>query len=223
MVSDDRHTTIIPFTMAGDYDDAADHIERVIEVVKEAQGQGDYKVLITGQATIAQDNRDLGQEDLKTGEVFGVPIAAVILISVLGALVAAMIPLVLAAVSIVVALGVAALVGQVFQLSFFVENIITMIGLAVGIDYSLFVVSRYREERARGLEKIDAIGRAGATATRAVVFSGMTVVLALIGMLLIPFNIFMSVGAGAIFVVIAAMLASMTLLPALLGLLGDKN
>ena len=222
LVSDDRHTTIIPFSMAGDYDDAADHIERVIEVVKEAQGQGDFKVLITGQATIAQDNRDLGQEDLKTGEVFGVPIAAVILISVLGALVAAMIPLVLAAVSIVVALGVAALVGQVFQLSFFVENIITMIGLAVGIDYSLFVVSRYREERARGLEKIDAIGRAGATATRAVVFSGMTVVLALIGMLLIPFNIFMSVGAGAIFVVIAAMLASMTLLPALLGLLGDK-
>ena len=221
LVSEDRHTTIIPFTMAGDFDDASDHIKKVVEVVSAFQGQADFKVLITGQATAGLDFRELGQEDLKTGEVFGVPIAAVILIAVLGAIVAALVPLILATVSIVVALGVAALVGQAFELSFFVENIITMIGLAVGIDYSLFIVSRYREERARGLEKINAIGRAGATATRAVVFSGMTVVLGLIGMFLIPFNIFMGIGAGAIFVVVAAMLASMTLLPALLGLLGD--
>jgi RND superfamily putative drug exporter len=177
--------------------------------------------LLTGQAAFGLDQREMGQKDLEKGEVFGVPIALVILIVVLGAIVAAVMPLVLAAVSIVVALGVSALVGQAFQLSFFVENIITMIGLAVGIDYSLFVVSRYREERAHGVEKIAAIGRAGATATRAVVFSGMTVVLALIGMLLIPFNIFIGVGAGAILVVMAAMLASLTLLPALLGLLGD--
>jgi RND superfamily putative drug exporter len=221
LVSQDRHTTIIPFTMAGDFDDASEHIKRVVEAVGAARPQGDFKVLVTGRATVGLDFRELGQEDLQTGEVFGVPIAAVILIAVLGAVVAALLPLILAAVSIVVALGVAALVGQAFELSFFVENIITMIGLAVGIDYSLFVVSRYREERARGLEKIDAIGRAGATATRAVVFSGMTVVLGLIGMFLIPFNIFMGIGAGAIFVVLAAMLASMTLLPALLGLLGD--
>jgi RND superfamily putative drug exporter len=221
LVSGDRHTTIIPFTMAGDFDDGSDHIKRVVEVVSAFQGQADFKVLMTGQATAGLDFRELGQEALETGEAFGVPIAAVILIAVLGAVVAALVPLILAAVSIVVALGVAALVGQAFELSFFVENIITMIGLAVGIDYSLFVVSRYREERAGGLEKIDAIGRAGATATRAVVFSGMTVVLGLFGMFLIPFNIFMGIGAGAIFVVLAAMLASMTLLPALLGLFGD--
>ena len=108
------------------------------------------------------------------------------------------------------------------KLSFFVTNMITMIGLAVGIDYSLFVISRYREERSRGLEKVDAIGRAGATATRTVVFSGLTVVLALVGMLLVPFNIFVGLGVGAILVVIAAMLATMTLLPAVLSLLGDK-
>jgi RND superfamily putative drug exporter len=221
LVSGDRHTSIIPFTMAGDFDDGSDHIKRVVEVVSAFQDQAGFKVLMTGQATAGLDFRELGQEDLETGEVFGVPIAAVILIAVLGAVVAALVPLILAAVSIVVALGVAALVGQAFELSFFVENIITMIGLAVGIDYSLFVVSRYREERVRGLGKIDAIGRAGATATRAVVFSGMTVVLGLLGMFLIPFNIFMGIGAGAIFVVVAAMLASMTLLPALLGLLGD--
>ena len=97
-----------------------------------------------------------------------------------------------------------------------------MIGLAVGIDYSLFIVYRYRNERRGGLEKMDAIARAGATASRAVFFSGMTVVLALTGMLLIPMDVFNSLAAGAIFVVSVAVLASLTLLPAVLSLLGDK-
>ena len=221
-VSADRSATLISFVMAGDFDNASDHIEEVVETVEARQGQEGFRVLLTGQATIGLDFREQGQEDLETGEVFGIPIAVVILIVVLGALAAAFIPLLLAIVSIVVALGAAALVAQAFELSFFVRNIITMIGLAVGIDYSLFIVSRYREERAKGLEKLDAISRSGATATRAVVFSGMTVVLALIGMVLVPFNIFISVGAGAIFVVLAAMAGSMTLLPALLGIMGDK-
>jgi len=86
----------------------------------------------------------------------------------------------------------------------------------VGIDYSLFVLSRYREERSQGLDRIDAVDRAGSTAGRAVVFSGMTVVLAFIGMLLIPFYIFISIGLGAIFVVLGAMAAAMTLLPSML-------
>lgn len=100
---------------------------------------------------------------------------------------------IMAIVSILLAVGISALVGTFFELSLFETNIITMIGLAVGIDYSLFVLSRYREERSQGFDKIDAVGRAGSTAGRAVVFSGMTVVLALIGMLLIPFNIFISI------------------------------
>ena len=99
-------------------------------------------------------------------------------------------PILLALVSIVVALGLTALVGRVFELSFFVVNMITMIGLAVGIDYALFVVSRYREERGRGLEKLDAITALGRTASRAVFFSGVTVVFALLGMFLIPTTIF---------------------------------
>ncbi|MDH3190105.1 MAG: MMPL family transporter, partial [Acidimicrobiia bacterium] len=90
------------------------------------------------------------------------------------------------------------------------------------IDYSLCIVSRYREEREKGYEKIEAIGRAGATATRAVFFSGMTVVLALIGMLLVPNTLFRSLGLGAILVVVAAVIASMTLLPAVLSLMGDR-
>ena len=222
LVSEDRRTTLVTFTMFGDFDDASEGIEEVAEVVDKAQEQEDFKVLLTGQAAFSLDQREMGQSDLLKGEAFGFPIAVIILILVLGALVAAAVPTILAIVSIVVALGVAALVGQAFQLSFFVTNIITMIGLAVGIDYSLFVVARYREERARGLEKLDAIARTGTTANRTVLFSGMTVVLALIGMVLIPFNIFISVGAGAIFVVVVAVLAALTLVPAILSLLGDK-
>ncbi|MBI2856478.1 MAG: MMPL family transporter [Chloroflexi bacterium] len=222
LVSEDGHTTMIPFTMAGDFDDASKNISRVVRVVDQNAGQSQFNVVITGQATVGLDFREVSDEDLQKGEAFGVPVALLILVLVFGAVVAALVPLVLAAVSIVVAMGVAALVGQAFQLSFFVTNMITMIGLAVGIDYSLFIVARYREERGRGLGKVEAIGRTGATATRTVFFSGMTVVLALAGMLIIPFNLFISLGLGAIFVVVAAVLASMTLLPAVLSLLGDK-
>lgn len=225
LVSEDRGSTLITLIMAGDFDQNADNIEAVVDVVHEyaATETGNFVIKVTGQATIGLDNRELSQEDLEKGEAMGVPIALIILTVVLGAIAAALVPLVMAIVSIIVAIGISALVGTFFELSLFVTNIIiTIIGLAVGIDYSLFVVSRYREERGRGLDKIDAIGKAGATAGRAVVFSGITVVLALVGMLLIPFNIFISIGLGAIFVVLSAMAAAMTLLPAILGIMGDK-
>ena len=222
LVSRDGRTTIIPFTMAGDFDESSDNIARVIDVVDEAKAQSEFKILMTGQATVGEDFQTVAQEGLLKGEAFGVPIALIILVLVLGAIVAAFIPLILAVASIIVAMGAASLLGLAFGLSFFVENMITMIGLAVGIDYTLFFVARYREERAQGLEKHEAIGRAGGTAGRTVLFSGMAVVLGLIGMLLVPSNVFISIGLGAIFVVIAAVLAFMTLLPAILGLLGDK-
>ena len=95
-----------------------------------------------------------------------------------------------------------------------------MMGLAVGIDYSLFIVSRYREERAKGHDSLEAIGRSGATANRAVFFSGLTVVLALAGMMLVPTTIFRGLAGGAILVVLVSVAASMTLLPALMSLLG---
>ncbi len=222
--SADESATLISFVMAGDFDQNSDNIEEVVEVVHEmaAREAADFDIKVAGQATIGLDQRELNQEDLEKGEAFGVPIALIILIVVLGAVAAAVVPLVMAIVSIILALGISAAIGTMWELSLFVSNIITMIGLAVGIDYSLFVVSRYREERGRGMDKIEAISRAGATASRAVVFSGMTVVLALIGMVLIPFNIFISIGLGAIFVVLAAMAAAMTLLPAILGIMGDK-
>src|SRR5919106_736943 len=133
--------------------------------------------------TLEEDFSTIAEEDLAQGESFGVIVALIVLVLVFGAVVAGVIPIAMAIASISVALGITALVGRAADFSFFVTNMITMMGLAVGIDYSLFIVSRYREERFKGLEKIDAITAAGATASRAVFFSGMTVVLALIGML----------------------------------------
>ena len=222
LVNGDRTVTIMPFVMAGDFDDASGNISPMLEIVGEAHTDERFDVYMVGQASASADFRKLANEGLKQGEIFGAPIAVVILLAALGTLVAALLPIVLAAVSIVVALGASALMGQVFELSFLIQNMVTMIGLAVGIDYSLFILTRYREERRKGLEKVDAIGRASATATRAVVFSGFTVVVALAGMLLVPSNVFVAIGMGMIFVVLASVLATMTLLPAILGTLGDK-
>lgn len=219
MVSADRRTTLMPLAVPGDIEK---EIKKVHQVVNQANGGGPFQVLITGEATLWADMFELAQSDLVTGESIGIPVALVILVLVFGAIGAALLPVVLAIVAIVLALGAAALVGQAFDLHLMVTNMITMIGLAVGIDYSLFIVSRYQEERGRGREKLDAIAAAGATASRTVLFSGMTVVLALSGLLIVPFNGFIGLGAGAILVVIAAVLASLTLLPAILGLLGDR-
>jgi RND superfamily putative drug exporter len=222
LVSDDRHTTIMPFVMAGDENQADSNIGRVLGVLDEAEQDSAFNVLVAGGASINDDFDKHAERDLATGEVFGVPIALVVLVLVFGAFSAAIIPLVLGGLSIVVAIGVTTAFGQLIPFSFFVTNVITMIGLAVGIDYSLFVVSRYREERQRGLDKAAAIRASGATASRAVFFSGFTVVVALVGMFIVPTTIFRSLAGGAIIVVIVSVLVSLTLLPAVLGVMGDK-
>ncbi|MEX1158785.1 MAG: MMPL family transporter, partial [Thermomicrobiales bacterium] len=223
LVSQDRHITIMPFAMAGDELDADDNIGEVLSITDAANEEdGSFLVMVSGGASINHEVQHIAEQDLTKGEMIGVPIALVVLVLVFGALTAAVVPIVLGFVSILVAVGLTALFGQVFQFSFFVTNVITMMGLAVGIDYSLFIVSRYREERALGLAKAEAIHAAGATASRAVFFSGMTVVFALLGMLLVPSTIFRSLGAGAIIVVIVSVGVSLTLLPAIIGLLGDR-
>ena len=221
MVSRDRRITIIPTVVAGPVMEAVDHVPAIRGVLDSTTQEG-FRVQLSGAAALGEDFNTVSEEDLKKGESVGVMAALIILLVVFGAVVAALLPLLVGVAAIAIGLGIVVMVGQIVEFSFFVENMITMMGLAVGIDYSLFVVSRYREERARGLEKLDAIEAAGATASRAVFFSGMTVVLALLGMILIPNTIFRSLAAGAIFVVVAAVLASMTLLPAMLGLLGDR-
>ena len=145
-----------------------------------------------------------------------------ILLIVFGTLIAAGLPIVLSLIAITVAVALTAVLGNLTNVSVFAVNMVSMMGLAVGIDYSLFIVSRFREELARGRSGVDAVSVTSGTASRAVFFSGMTVVLALVGMLIVPTNVFVSLGAGAILVVAAAVLAAMTLLPALLGLLGHR-
>ena len=114
------------------------------------------------KVTLDRDFTELSQQDLKEGELFfGLPAALIVVVLVFGAVVAGLVPVLLALVSILVAVALTALVGQAYELSFFVVNMISGMGLALGIDYALFVVSRYREERRQGREKLDAIEAAG--------------------------------------------------------------
>ncbi|MBE0428817.1 MAG: MMPL family transporter [Thermoleophilia bacterium] len=221
MVSTDRHSTIVPVVLAGTIDQAESNVGQIIDLGHEVGSQTGLSVMTTGMASTDNDFNEVAKSDGAKTEIIGIGMALVVLLVVFGTLVAAGLPIALAGLSILVALGITALVGQKFQMSFFVANMIVMMGLAVGIDYTLFIISRYREELATGSDRYQAIAIAGATASKSVLFSGLTVILALVGMLLIPMSIFSSLGAGAIFVVAIAMAAALTLLPAILSLTGN--
>jgi uncharacterized membrane protein YdfJ with MMPL/SSD domain len=197
-------------------------IPDVVDHVKELS-RGAFAVTITGTDTADEDFSKLSEEDLQHGELFfGLPAALIILLLVFGTVVAGVVPLLMAMVAIIVALALVALVGQQWDLSIFVVNMLTGMGLALGIDYTLFVLSRFREERTAGREKLDAIAMSGMTASRAVVFSGLAFILAMTGLLLVPSTIFRSLAAGAILVALVSIAAALTLLPAVLSLLGDR-
>jgi len=223
LFSDDRSATTIPVTLVGDESAKEENVAEVIDLVEAADDQGALDVTIVGDLTLDSDRMTLSEHDLRVGELyFGLPMALIILLLVFGALVAAFTPLLIAIFSIVVALALVTIVGQAWQPSIFVVNMLVAMGLALGIDYSLFILSRYREERARGRDKLTAIATAGATSSRAVFFSGLVFVLALIGMLLVPDSILRSLGLGAILVGAVSVVAALTLLPAVLSLLGDR-
>ena len=199
-----------------------DRITDVVAAVEKFDEEPGVEAAITGDLTIDEDFTKLSEEDLQNGELFfGAPAALIVLLLVFGTVVAGVIPLVLAVLSIVVALGLTALVAQAFELSVFVTNMIFGMGLALGIDYSLFILSRFREERSQGRDKLDAIETAGATASRAVLFSGAAFVLAMTGLELVPNTIMRSLATGAILVGIVSVVAALTLLPAVISLLGD--
>jgi uncharacterized membrane protein YdfJ with MMPL/SSD domain len=214
-VSQDGHAVLLGVQRKAD-------VDKLLSLVKHEDGQDGFRVVMTGEGTLDHDFNDLSQHDLKSGELeFGLPAALIILVLVFGAVVAGLVPLALAMVAIIVGLGLCSLIAETLSLSVFAINMLTGMGLALGIDYSLFVVSRYREERVAGRAEPAAIAAAGATASRAVLFSGSIFVIALTGMLLVPSNIMKSLAVGAIAVGITSVLAALTLLPALLGLLGD--
>jgi uncharacterized membrane protein YdfJ with MMPL/SSD domain len=220
LVSGDREATGMLVALGRD---AEDDIEDVVDAVRTADGRDGFDVTITGDQTLEADFDTLAGEDLRNGELgFGLPVALIVLLIVFGSVVAGLVPLLLAMISITVALGLVALVGQAFPLSVFATNMLTGMGLALGIDYSLFGLSRYREERLHARERREAIAAVGATASRAVLFSGIAFTLAMVGLLLVPSTIMRSLAAGAIAAALVSVAAALTLLPALLSLLGDR-
>jgi len=221
LVSADRRTTIIPTTLTGDVVEASDTVAPVLEILKQQEASG-FTVLAVGDGSTSHDINHQFEKDLKAGEMIGLPVALLVLVVVFGAVVAAGVPVILSLLGILVATGATAILSRVMSIDSMTVNMITMIGLAVGIDYTLFIMERFREERAIGTEKIEAIVAAGRTASRAVLFSGITVIIALAGLVIVPTAIMVSLALGAIFVVIAAVAAALTLLPATLALLGDR-
>jgi uncharacterized membrane protein YdfJ with MMPL/SSD domain len=212
-----RRAVIIPVGLEDE--GAAENVSEVLT----AHDDETFELEASGEWSVERDFQELSQEDLEEGELrFGLPMALIVLLLVFGAVVAGVVPLVLSLVAIVTGLGLTALVGIPFDLSIFTINMLTGMGLALGIDYSLFVVSRFREERSSGREKLDAIATTGATASRAVLFSGLAFVVAMLGLLIIPQTIFRSLAVGAILVGITSVLGALTLLPAVLRLLGDR-
>jgi putative drug exporter of the RND superfamily len=221
LISQDRHATLIPVTTTSDEYPDTDLTDAYLKALS-SSATADVRVLPVGAISIGETFNKISEEDLQTGEGIGVGAALIILLIVFGALVAVGLPLVLALMSIAIATGIVSVIATFSDISFFVTSMISMIGLAVGIDYALFIVERYREERRHGRAKLDAIEMAGSTASKAVLFSGLTVIFALIGLFIIPTTIFRSLGLGAVVVVAVAVCAMLTLVPAMLALLGDK-
>jgi RND superfamily putative drug exporter len=218
--SQDGTAVLFTVILAGDSDQTQAHVEELNALRDKYTGDGTQMYML-GEATSTDDFKKISEEDLQKGEMIGIVVAIIVLLIVFGSLIAGVTPIIMGILAIGTALGIIGLLGTLWRFSFFVPNLVSMMGLAVGIDYSLFIVSRYREERAKGFDNLEAIGRSGATANRAVFFSGVTVVLALAGMLLVPTTIFRGLAGGAIIVVLISIALSMTMLPAIMALFAD--
>ena len=181
-----------------------------------------YSVALTGFGPIQQDSQRLSEADLQRAETVSLPIAAIVLILVFGTLIAAGMPLLVAGLAIPSSVGIIGLVAQNTEMSVYVLNIATMLGLALAIDYSLFLTSRFREELARGRTVEQAVERAVGTAGKAVLFSGVAVAIGLSGLLWFRASGLSSIGLGGAIVVISSVVYSLTFLPAVLGMLGPK-
>src|SRR4029450_13323206 len=181
LISADGHTTVLVFRMAGSREAAEAHVQTLQTAVRGVRAPVGFEVLQAGEASLDLAMAQQAQHELLRSEGISIGLATLVRLGVFGGLVAALFPIAVAVVSSLIALGVAALIGQVVVLSFFIVNITTVLGLAVGIGYSLLILQRYREERAAGRAQADAIAQLVPTACQTVVYSGMTLGLALLG------------------------------------------
>lgn len=225
LISVDHRTTFFVAVVAADRAATATEFvpafrDAVHSTVERFQPRNTFQVHVTGGPALDFDVRTASREDARAAEKKTLPFSAIILILAFGAVVAAALPLVIGVFAIICALALVQVASTFTSMSVFVLTIITMVGLATGIDYSLLIVTRFREELNRGRGAREAAERTIATAGRAVVTSGMTVAVGFAALLITPITETRSVGIGGLFVVTAAVLLAVTLLPAALSFLG---
>ena len=224
LFADDSHAVLARVALQNPQDPTGHiSIEPFLEAVKQASNDtAGFEIGVVSFRVLEDELDEILDEDFSRILIYSLAIGLVILVLAFRALVAAIIPLIMAIGSIFTAIGIASLVSQVYPLVELYAEMVLLMGLAVGIDYSLFIISRYRTERAAGRVKIDAITVAANTTGRAVFYAGGTVILSLGGLMLTRDFTFISMALGAIIVVFVAVVASLTLLPGLLSLIGDN-
>ena len=222
-VSDDRRSALVQFEIRGDKEKAADKLDPVVAQVTAAKrAHPELRIEQFGDASVEKALNGLFVDDLHKAERLSLPLTLVILLVAFGALAAAGLPLLLALSAVLATMGLVALPSQIFPIGDAAASVILLIGMAVGVDYSLFYMRREREERAKGYDPRTAVHRAAATSGRAVLVSGLTVMTAMAGMFLSGDMEFTGMGLGAMIVVGVAMAGSLTVLPAMLSWLGDR-
>jgi uncharacterized membrane protein YdfJ with MMPL/SSD domain len=217
-ISKDRRAQLIEFDMKGKLDTADARVQPLLDAVAGLQkASPSFTVAEFGFASATHELSKTIDKDFQKAEKLSVPITFVILLIAFGAFVAAGVPVLLAFSAVLASVGLSALASHVFHASDATQSVILLMGMAVGVDYSLFYLKREREERAAGHEGHDALYRAAATSGQAVLISGLTVLIAMAGMLFAGTKIFTSIGIGAMLVVFSSLVGSLTVLPALLG------
>jgi len=222
-IAKNGHAALVEFQIRGDADKAVERIDPVLDRIAKAQ-QAHPQLFIGefGDASAEAAVNGAFADDLKKAGLFSLPITAIILVIAFGALVAAGIPLLLALTGVFATFGLIALPSQLLPVAPEAGALVLLVGLAVGVDYSMFYLKREREERAAGRDERAALEAAAATSGRSVLISGLTVMVAMAGMFLTGDATFASFGLATMIVVAIAMLGSLTVLPALLSKLGDK-
>jgi uncharacterized membrane protein YdfJ with MMPL/SSD domain len=222
-ISRDGHSMLVTFDMTGDPDTASSRVQPVLDAVARVQGSNQsLRIEEVGDASAAKAlDKTLGK-DFKRAEVLSIPLTLGILLAVFGSLVAAIVPVGLALTAFMAAGGLLALTSRAVHIDGTATSVMLLVGLAVGVDYTLFYLKREREERARGNSPADALRIAAATSGRSILVSGLTVVAAVGGLFFTGDATFKGVGEATVLVVAIAVLGSVTVLPALMSLLGDR-
>ncbi|HEX8346191.1 MAG TPA: MMPL family transporter [Actinoplanes sp.] len=219
--SHDGSALLVPITMAGDPETASDRVEPLRAATADVQrAHPELRVEEVGGPSIGKALDDTLGKDFKRAEYLSLPVTLAILVIAFGALIAAAVPVLLALSSVAAAMGLSVLVSHLVPANDSTSSVILLIGMAVGVDYSLFYVKREREERARGRGHVDAVEIAAETSGHAVVVSGMAVIISMAGLFLAQDAIFSSLAVGSILVVAVTVTGSLTVLPALLAKLG---